>query len=266
MARSSAMRAAKVDRGTRTVASQPPAGAERDDMATAIDPKHAMETIVVCGKAFIADRSGALYWPDEQTLVVADMHLEKGSGAAQRGTLLPPYDSHATLMKLAEVIDRYDPARVVALGDSLHDRDAPARIGKENLAAIAIMQEGRQWYWVAGNHDPSCPEMLGGIPARELSVGGLNLRHEPFEGPATHEIAAHLHPAARLATHGTAIRRPCFVSNGRRLVIPAFGAFTGGLNILDEAFAPLFGNDGLQVWMLGHDGAYPVAARRLRGD
>ena len=229
-------------------------------------PARALETIVVCGRAFIADSSGALYWPDEQTLIVADLHLEKGSSAARRGTMLPPYDTHATLMKLAEAIDRYDPARVVALGDSLHDGGAAARNGADNLAAISIMQENREFLWIAGNHDPVIPKLLGGRPAPELVIGGLHLRHEPFAGPATHEISAHLHPAARLATHGTAIRRPCFVSNGRRLVMPAFGAFTGGLNVLDEAFAPVFGSDGLQVWMLGHDGAYPVAARRLRGD
>jgi uncharacterized protein len=235
-------------------------------MARPVPPEHALETITVCGRGFIADNSGALYWPDQQTLIIADLHLEKGSSAARRGTFLPPYDSHATLMKLAETIDRYDPACIVALGDSLHDLDAANRIGADNLAAIAIMQEGRSWYWVAGNHDPQIPKLLGGTPAQELTLGGLILRHEPFLGSATHEIAAHLHPAARLATHGTAIRRPCFVSNGRRLVMPAFGAFTGGLNVLDQAFEPLFGCDGLQVWMLGHDGAYPVAARRLRGD
>lgn len=237
-----------------------------DAMAMSIDPARSLETIVVCGRSFVADASGALYWPDERTLLVADMHLEKGTSGARRGDLLPPYDSQATLLKLAEVIDKYDPARVVALGDSLHDDGAADRIGPENLAALAIMQEGRAWYWVAGNHDPDIPRMLGGKPARELVLGGLSLRHEPFCGPATHEIAGHLHPAARLSTHGTAIRRPCFVSNGRRLVMPAFGAFTGGLNVLDDAFAPLFGRDGLQVWMLGHDGAYPVAGRRLRGE
>lgn len=237
-----------------------------NEMATPIDPARALETIVVCGKALIADSSGALYWPDERTLVVADLHLEKGSGAAERGTLLPPYDSQATLLKLAEVIDRYDPAVVVALGDSLHDGRAASRIGVECVAAIAIMQEGRDWYWVAGNHDPQIPAMLGGRPAHELVLSGLTFRHEPFAAPTTHEIAAHLHPAARLATHGMAIRRPCFVSNGRRLVMPAFGAYTGGLNVLDAAFEPLFGSGGLQVWMLGHDGAYPVASRKLRAE
>lgn len=236
------------------------------EMATPIDPERALETIVICGKRLIADASGGLYWPDERLLIVSDLHLEKGSSAASKGTLLPPYDSHATLMKLAETIDKYDPARVVALGDSLHDARAAERIGPDNLAAIAIMQEGREWFWVAGNHDPEIPTLLGGRPAQELLVGGLRLRHEPCNGPVTHEIAGHLHPAARLATHGTAIRRPCFVGNGQRLVMPAFGAFTGGLNVLDEAFAPLFGSDGLQVWMLGHDGAYPVAARRLRAE
>ena len=243
------------------------AAARVDPLDPAPPPSLAgLGTIVVCGKALVADASGALYWPAEQTLIVADLHLEKGSSAAVRGTMLPPYDTKATLMKLAEAIDRHDPARVIALGDSLHDARAAERLDSDSLEALAIMREGRDWVWVAGNHDPEFPALLGGRPAAVLTLGGLTLRHEPFAGPATHEIAGHLHPAARLASHGTAIRRPCFVSNGRRLVMPAFGSFTGGLNVLDEAFAPLFGNDGLQVWMLGQDGAYPVAARRLRGE
>lgn len=234
--------------------------------SAAHSPAGGLNTIMLCGKALVADGSGALYWPAERTLIVADLHLEKGSGAAARGTLLPPYDSKATLIKLAEAIDRHDPARVIALGDSLHDVRAAERLGPDSLEALAIMREGREWVWVAGNHDPEIPSVLGGRPATEVLLGGLTLRHEPSAGSVGYEICGHLHPAARLASHGTAIRRPCFVSNGRRLVMPAFGSFTGGLNVLDEAFAPLFGSDGVQVWMLGHDGAYPVAARRLRGD
>jgi hypothetical protein len=226
----------------------------------------AQQQIVVCGKRFTADQTGALYWPAERTLLVADLHLEKGSSRADKGALLPPYDTRATLLRLAEAIDRHDPERVVALGDSLHDAAAGERLGEEDLAAIAILQEGRDWIWLSGNHDPSVPAVLGGSAADVLEIGGLTLRHEPHSGPATHEIAGHLHPAARLAMHGYAIRRPCFVSNGLRLVLPAFGTYTGGLNVLDEAFAPLFGSGGLHVWMLGHEGVYPIAARQLRAE
>jgi hypothetical protein len=226
----------------------------------------AQQQIVICGKRFLADLSGALYWPAERTLIVADLHLEKGSSLARRGTLLPPYDTRASLLRLAEAIDRHDPERVIALGDSLHEPAAAARLADDDLAALAIMREGREWIWIAGNHDPEIPAELGGTPMPECVTGGIRFRHAPYAGPATHEIAGHLHPAARLAMHGYVIRRPCYVSNGLRLVLPAFGTYTGGLNVLDEAFTPLFGAGGLHVWMLGQEGVYPVAARQLRGE
>ena len=169
-------------------------------------------------------------------------------------------------MRLAEAIDRHAPARVIALGDSLHDAGAAERINEESLQAIAVMQEGREWIWVTGNHDPHIPAPLGGAVTNSVTLGGMRFTHEPFAGPATAEIAGHLHPAARLAVHGYAIRRPCFVTNGLRLVLPAFGTFTGGLNVLDDAFVRLFGNEGMRVWMLGQDGVYPIASRQLRGE
>jgi hypothetical protein len=224
------------------------------------------QTIVVCGKSFVADDSGALYWPAEDTLVVADLHLEKASRFARQGSLLPPYDTRQTLVRLAEAIDRYAPARVISLGDSLHDPGAADRMADADLQAVAIMQEGREWIWVTGNHDPHIPAPLGGAVTESVSLGGLRFVHAPYNGPVTHEIAGHLHPAARLSVHGYAIRKPCFVSNGLRLVLPAFGTFTGGLNVLDEAFGPVFGQDGIQVCLLGQEGVYPVAARQLRAD
>jgi len=224
------------------------------------------QTISICGKIFRADMSGALYWPGEDALIVADLHLEKGSAHARRGYLLPPYDTRETLHRLAQVLDRYDAATVIALGDSVHDVDACQRIGLEELEILQIMQEDREWIWVTGNHDPEIGERLGGTVTGDIEVEGITLRHVPRPGHVTHEIAAHLHPAARLSVHGYTIRRPCFVGNGRRLIMPAFGTFTGGLNVLEPPFEPLFDNDGLRVWMLGQEGLYPVATRLLKED
>ena len=222
--------------------------------------------LAVCGLPLIADSSGALYWHAERALLVADLHLEKGSAHAERGALLPPYDTRETLIRLAEAIDRYDPAMVIALGDSFHDARAAERIGADDLDRLATLQSTRDWIWIAGNHDPDIAESAGGRVCAAVKLAGLTLRHQPAAGGVTHEIAGHLHPAAKLSMYGTTIRRPCFVGNGRRLVMPAFGAFTGGLNVLDDAFQPLFGNGGMGVWMLGQDGLYPVATRLLSAD
>ncbi|MEQ1717981.1 MAG: ligase-associated DNA damage response endonuclease PdeM [Hyphomicrobium sp.] len=224
------------------------------------------QAVAICGKAFRAHMSGALFWPSENALVVADLHLEKGSHFAARGQMLPPYDTRETLRKLAAVIDTYDAATIIALGDTLHDSGALERMDASDRETLAILQEDREWIWITGNHDGKAAGVLGGTVRDELVVEGITFRHEPGPGARTHEIAGHLHPAARLVMHGTAIRRPCFVGNGLRLVLPAFGAFTGGLNILDDAFEPVFGTDGMAVWMLGQEGLYPVAPRLLRGD
>ena len=224
------------------------------------------QRLSVCGVALIADGSGALYWHAERALLVADLHLEKGSARAERGVLLPPYDTRETLCRLAEAIDRYDPAVVIALGDSFQDGRGPERIGADDLERLASLQSGRDWIWIAGNHDPEIGARAGGRRCASVKLAGLTLRHAPAAGGVTHEIAGHLHPAAKLSRYGTTIRRPCFVGNGRRLVMPAFGVFTGGLNVLDDAFQPLFGNGGMGVWMLGQEGLYPVATRLLSAD
>jgi DNA ligase-associated metallophosphoesterase len=214
----------------------------------------------------IADRSGALFWPGEDALIIADMHLEKGSHFARSGQLLPPYDTRATLLALAEAIDKYEAANIIALGDSFHDGEGPARMQPEDREILAILQDDCDWYWVTGNHDPVLPPTVGGHILNELVIGGLTLRHEPAGGPVTHEIAGHMHPAAKISLYGHTLRRPCFIGNGRRMVLPAFGAYTGGLNVLDMAFEPVFGSDGFNVCMMGHEGLYPVATRLLRED
>ncbi|MGE0626413.1 MAG: ligase-associated DNA damage response endonuclease PdeM [Hyphomicrobiaceae bacterium] len=224
------------------------------------------QPVEICGKAFIADQSGALYWPAEDALIVADLHFEKGSSRAAAGRLLPPYDTRATLMKLAEVLDRFPASTVIALGDSLHDVDAAGRMSPADFDILHILQEDRDWIWLNGNHDPEIAAAMGGRMAHELVISGLTFRHAPRDGRVTHEIAGHLHPAAKLSWHGHTLRRPCFVGNGLRLVMPAFGAYTGGLNVLQPPFLPVFGHDGFSVWMLGREGLYPVATRQLVDD
>ena len=226
----------------------------------------AEQAISICGKSLIADSTGAIYWPAEAALLVADLHLEKASARAEAGAFLPPYDTRETLIRLAEAIDRYQPRRVIALGDSFHDQGAARRIGADDLERLKILQEDREWIWLSGNHDRRIAPEFGGRIDDEIKLAGVTLRHEPAYGSATHEIAGHMHPAAKLSLYGTSIRRPCFVGNGRRIIMPAFGAFTGGLNVLDDAFLPLFGTGGMAVWMLGQEGLYAVATRLLSRD
>lgn len=221
--------------------------------------------ISLCGDIFTADPSGALYWSEQDTLIVADLHLEKGSAAARRGSLLPPYDTGATLERLGMVIERLDPRRVIALGDSFHDIGGPARLSGRDAQSLSALQGDREWYWITGNHDPEIPPDLGGRVCPSVTLGLFHFRHEPVEGPASHEIAGHLHPAARLTRRGAAVRRKCFVSNGERLVLPAFGAYTGGLNVMSDAFKPLFGGGEFLVWMLGQDGVFPISRKQLLG-
>lgn len=235
--------------------------------ADRLDPRDGtIHTFSLCGKELVADVSGALYWPGERALLVADLHLEKGSSHAAGGRMLPPYDTRATLIKLAEAIDRHQPEIVIALGDSLHDSGAAERIDDDDVRIVAMMQEGRRWIWVTGNHDPHIAPSLGGTVVEQVMLGGLTLRHAPREARVTHEIAGHLHPSAKVSLYGHTIRRPCFIGNGRRLVMPAFGAFTGGLNVLDTAFEPLFAGEGMNVIVLGQEGLYPIATRLLRPD
>jgi DNA ligase-associated metallophosphoesterase len=236
-----------------------------DDRRTPLLPRTPAQ-ISLCGAAFTADPSGVLYWGAQGTLIAADLHLEKGSSAAARGSLLPPYDSRATLERLSVVIQRLEPARVIALGDSFHDNDGPDRLAAEDLATLHTLQQGREWYWITGNHDPELPTSIGGRVCPSVTLGRIRFRHEPATGPASHEIAGHLHPAARLSRRGAAVRRKCFISNGDRLVLPAFGAYAGGMNVLSQAFKDLFGASDFLVWMLGQDGVFPVSRKQLLGD
>ena len=224
------------------------------------------EEIAVAGIALVADPAGAIYWPDEGLLLVADLHLEKGSSFAARGVLLPPYDTATTLARLARLIERYAPRLVIALGDSFHDGGGPARMDDISRVALKALQRGRDWLWIAGNHDPDPAENIGGRFAGELALGALTLRHEPSAKMSDGEIAGHLHPLARVAQRGRAISRRCFAGDGRRLVMPAFGASAGGLNVRDRAFVSLFGALSFTAHMLGERRLYAVPAARCLSD
>ncbi|MCT8970684.1 ligase-associated DNA damage response endonuclease PdeM [Microbaculum marinisediminis] len=222
--------------------------------------------IHVAGAVLMPDPSGALWWPSESILVVADLHLEKGSALAGRGALVPPYDTAATLERLARVIEARRPRTVISLGDSFHDVGAGDRFPEPYRDRLAALQHGRDWLWIAGNHDPTPPAGIAGDWFEELAVGGLVFRHEPDAVAPDGEIAGHLHPSARVRLRGRSVRRRCFAGDGRRLVMPAFGAFTGGLNILDEAYSGLFERQALAAWMIGDKAVYPIAGRRLLPD
>ena len=216
--------------------------------------------VMVADVLFVADLSGALFWQEQRLLVVSDLHLEKGSRFAARGVLLPPYDTVATLSRLAAVIARHDPRMVIALGDSFHDRSAHERLSAPDREALAAMQARRDWIWISGNHDPALPSDLGGVVASEVAIGPIAFRHEPTG--AAGEIAGHLHPKARVATRGRAMERRCFASDGERAVMPAFGAYTGGLSIRDAAFAKIFGTPGFMAHVLGDNRVHSIAASR----
>jgi DNA ligase-associated metallophosphoesterase len=222
--------------------------------------------ISLAGITLFADPAGALFWPDEKLLVVADLHLEKGSAFAARGVLLPPYDTATTLARLARLVEHYRPRLVIALGDSFHDGGGPSRMTDISRAALTSLQRGRDWVWIAGNHDPDPAENIGGRFAEALAFGGLNFRHEPAQKQNDGEIAGHLHPQARVAQRGRAVSRRCFASDGKRLVMPAFGAYAGGLNVRDRAIVSVFGALSFTAHMLGTSRLYAVPAARCLAD
>jgi DNA ligase-associated metallophosphoesterase len=220
--------------------------------------------IVVAGVALVADCAGALYWPEQGALFVADLHLEKGSSFAARGVLLPPYDTAATLARLGRLIADYAPRVVIALGDSFHDGGGPARLGDGDLATLRALQQGRDWIWITGNHDPERVDGIGGSFGGALAIGSLVFRHQPTG--ADGEVAGHLHPVARVGGRGRTVSRRCFASDGARLVMPAFGAYAGGLNVRDRAFADLFGSLSFTAHVLGEGRLYAIAGARCLPD
>jgi DNA ligase-associated metallophosphoesterase len=233
-------------------------------MSAISGPDYKTDEMELAGAALVVDPAGILYWPAERLLAVADLHFEKASSFARYGALLPPYDTAATLARLCEAIMRYRPRAVFALGDSFHDGDGPQRLGPEDREAIADLQKGRDWLWIAGNHDPDPAANIGGMFSAVVTQGPLTFRHEP-KGERG-EIAGHLHPMARISARGRSVSRKCFAADGERMVLPAFGAFTGGLNIRAAAFMNVFGALTFRAHMLGATRLYAVDAVRCLPD
>lgn len=222
----------------------------------------------IAGVPVVLDPSGALWLPNSRTLVVADLHLEKGSAFARRGMMLPPYDSSATLTLLWQVAARRDPRRVICLGDSFHDCGGYERLCADDRQRLEVMQAGREWVWVTGNHDHTLPTEIHGDIVAELALGGLLFRHEPEAGAAPGEVAGHLHPAAKVRGQGRSVRRRAFATDGVRLVLPAFGVLAGGLNVLDRAFAALFAAEirPARAVLIGDGRLFPVPFSALWPD
>ena len=221
--------------------------------------------LALAGERVVCRPSGALWVESRRALIVADLHLEKGSFFAAGGQMLPPYDTAETLRRLVGEVTTLDPVLLVFLGDSFHDRGGEDRLAASDADALRAIARDRGLVWVTGNHDPIGPRHLPGEAVGTLALGALRFVHEPGEGAVPGEIAGHLHPCARVKALGGSVRRRCFVTDGERLILPAFGALAGGLNIRDPAFRPLLRPRPLAV-VLGSDRVHAVGWASLRGD
>ena len=218
------------------------------------------------GETLQALPQGALWWPARRLLAVADLHLEKGSSyAAAARKLLPRHDTRQTLAALGALIDVLKPATVVCLGDSFHDRAAVERLPDDDRAEIERLTARARFVWIAGNHDPAPPPAGWGEVAEEIDEAPLVFRHEAQFGPVKGEVSGHYHPVAALTVRGRGFRRRCFLTDGHRLILPAFGAYAGGLNALDPAIAQLFPDD-YDALLVGRDAVRRLSWRQLRRD
>lgn len=214
----------------------------------------------LAGERLMLCPEGVLHWPAERTLAVSDLHLEKGSAAAARGVMLPPFDTRDTLHRLALAVRRHGARRLLFLGDSFHDDAGPARMDAADAALLKrLCGMVEECVWVSGNHDRA-----QGVA--EWRRGRLVFRHEAAATvPRTEaEISGHFHPKATMRTRAGGITRPCFLLCANRLVLPAFGSFTGGLNVLDPAFAPLV-RSAVRVFLVGDARLYSAPFAALRG-
>jgi hypothetical protein len=214
-------------------------------------------TLHLGGERLFLDPSGGLFLPGRRVLVVSDLHFEKGSAAARQGSLLPPWDTRETLEVLAGLVRRYVPEVVVALGDTFHDDGGAGRLQRDDAARLKAMADRFAFIWVAGNHD-KLPNGLRGESVAEWRAGPLVFRHEATPGRVMGEVSGHFHPKASIPVRGTVVTRPCFVADGRRVILPALGAYTGGLDVADAAIRQLYPMGG-RAFLLGRDRVFSFA-------
>ncbi|MEP7130139.1 MAG: ligase-associated DNA damage response endonuclease PdeM [Sphingomicrobium sp.] len=207
-------------------------------------------------ETFFATAEGALFWPGQQALLVADLHLEKASWFARLGQFLPPYDSHATLSALAGEVERTGARRVYCLGDSFHDAFGCERLPDQARALLTELTAKLDWTWIVGNHDPGFADHCGGKLAEEVELAGIILRHEAVRGDPRPEMSGHFHPKLRVNLKGRRVSRRCFVVSPSKIILPAFGSLTGGLDAHHPEILGSVGNDAAAL--------VPVSDRLLR--
>ncbi|MCU0890287.1 MAG: ligase-associated DNA damage response endonuclease PdeM [Sandarakinorhabdus sp.] len=192
-------------------------------------------SISFAGEDFMLQPCGALWWPAAETLFVADLHLEKASHFASRGWLLPPHASAETLAALIDVVEATGARRLVCLGDSFHDAGGPDRLLPDARRALSLMTRNLDWWWITGNHDADAAAVLGGRVMAEGRIGPLVLRHEADPADPAPELSGHFHPKLVVRHRGRQISRRCLAMSATKLILPAFGTFTGGLAVDDPA-------------------------------
>jgi len=208
------------------------------------------------GETFAATPDGALFWPARNALLVADLHLEKASWFARLGQFLPPYDSHATLTALAAEVERTGATHLYCLGDSFHDRFGCDRLPAASRDLLCELTDRLQWTWIVGNHDPGFADHCGGTLAEEVEVCGIILRHEAVRGEPRPEMSGHYHPKLRVAVSGRRVSRRCFVVSPTKIILPAYGSLTGGLDAHHPEIMKSVGQDAAAL--------VPVSDRLLR--
>jgi hypothetical protein len=187
------------------------------------------------GQTFEIAGEAALYWPAQDALLVSDLHLEKASAFALFGQMLPPYDSVSTLQDIAALCSKYSPAKIISLGDNFHDDDGEHRLAEDAAALLVDLTRDTEWIWITGNHDRAVSGIWGGKAFDALTLGGITLRHETKAGDPHPEISGHFHPKFRQILRGRMVKRRCFVKTPRKIIMPASGALTGGLDVQDAA-------------------------------
>lgn len=220
------------------------------------------------GSHFELAGEAALYWPSRRALLVADLHLEKASSYAMGGQFLPPYDSRATLEELAGLVRKYAVETVYCLGDNFHDDGGEERLEAEAAAVLRQMTASLQWHWIVGNHDPGMAANWGGLVCDEYCVDGILLRHEADPKDVRPEMSGHFHPKYRQEIRGRLVSRRCFVSSASKLILPAFGALTGGLDADDSAIGEALGSREAEalVYAAGRAVRFALSANRARAE
>jgi uncharacterized protein len=221
--------------------------------------------VLLCGKSLVADPTGAIFWPAENTLIVADLQLSGGSYLDGQDVMLPPYDTASSFEKLEDALDRYDPERVVVLGNSFAGLGSRG-LGPQQRDWLQDMIEGRDWYWVTGEGDAGLPAGIDGEAVPQLAINGIKFRARAIRAPVANEIAGGLHPVAQVSQYGHIERGRCFVTNGMRLVMPSVGNYSAGRNVLSSAFDPYLAQGALFVWFLSQGCVHPIAPPQLIED